>query len=313
MKTKLILMSIFTFIAVTTSNAQLLDLIKSKVKDKAIDLAGNKLSKAISRDAITTNFKDCDSKNILPPTKFATEKFVNLCAKEKTESGYFLKPGFYELKLKSFCLKAGTYGPSKGDGYLYAPVLGPKEKIVKNIIKNWCNHTEIPQSDIQTLLWAIVAKTKFKNMPPQMQATALKLLSDSEVNLITTLGMDFVNQNDIQSVIGEFPRPVQLVLEAENKMRQLFASNSYSYQELESIAVLAGLNTEKPEVLYGTWGLNPKGFYTSYYPNGYAQMVVKIYVPNTIKEVYYLPSDEVAVPSCTSSQRLAISDMTICK
>lgn len=312
MKTKLILLSFFTLFIATNSNAQLVDFIKSKAKNTAINLGGKNLSKVISREAITTNFKDCDSKNILQPDTVKAEKFINLCAEQKTEKGYLLKPGYYELTLKSFCLKAGTYGPSNGDGYLYAPLLGPKEKIVRNIIKNWSNHIEIPQTELQMLLWAIIAKTKFKNMPISMQTTALKLLSDSEVNLISTLGMDFVNQKDIEAVIGDFPKPIQMVLEAENKIRQSFTTNNYSYKEIESLAMLAGINIEKSEIVRGTWGLTPKGFYTSYYPSGYSQITVKIYVPNNVKEIYYLPSDEVAVPANTSSQRLAISDVLNC-
>lgn len=309
MKNKLILLVFIGMLITTSSKAQLINILK----DKAISLTGKRLSKVISKEAITTSFKDCDKKNILSPISVIPVNEINLCDFESTEKGYLLKPGYYNIKLKSFCLKAGTYGPSKGDGYLYAPLKGPKEKVVSSIIKNWELHKEIPQSDVQGLLWAIISKTKFNRMPPKMQGTAMLLLSNSEVDMLTSLGLDFINQDNIQKIIGDFPKPVQMVLDAENKIRQLLNSDNYSYEEIESIAMLAGINDEKSEIQNGTWGLHPNGFYVSYHPSGYQHMVVKLYVPDNLKEVYYLPSDDVALPACTSSQRLAISSVLDCE
>lgn len=47
---------------------------------------------------------------------------------------------------------AGTFAPSSGDGYMYAPTLGPKEEIVTTILKNAEKHPEVHQHDIQMLL-----------------------------------------------------------------------------------------------------------------------------------------------------------------
>lgn len=305
------------FLLFTQTHAQVLDLLKNTVKNKAKEnvtsLAGNKINNLITTEAITTNFKDCDTQNIKSPDFASGKTFKNLCGSDFTEKGYALAPGYYQLSLKGFCLKAGTYAPSKGDGYLYAPLRGPKEEIVNKIVKNWYKHPEIKQNDVQALLWAIIAKANFKNLSPELQLVAAKLLSSKDILTLSKMGLDFVPSNVMSDVKSKLPRPVQLVLEAENKIRQLFASSSYSYSELEQYAMLAGLNTEKSSIASGTWGLHPAGFWISYDPSGYSRMKVKIYVPENAGTLYYIPSDDVAVPANTSSQRLMLSDVENCK
>ena len=310
---------IFLFCAFILSvqlNAQIFDMIKDKVKEKAVDkvtnLAGEKAKNLITTEAITTNFKDCDTQNIKSPDFGENQTYKTICSSNFTEKGYVLTHGYYELNLKSFCLKAGTYAPSKGDGYLYAPLKGPKKEIVDKLVKNWYKNQQIPQTDVQALLWAIIAKADFKNLSPQLQMAAAKLLSPKDILALNKMGLDFVPSSVMNNVKGNLPKSVQLVLDAENKMRQIFSSNSYSYSQLEKYAMLAGFNSEKSSISYGTWGWHPAGFWISYQPNGYAKTKVKIYVPENTATVYYLPSNDVAVPANTSSQRIMLSDVKDC-
>lgn len=312
MKIRLYLSIILLLFVVGNSNAQIFNKLKEKAFQITKERVGKRLIKKLTKEAITTSFNDCDTENVLNPNELIPENEIDLCKVGKFENSYALSPGYYSINLKSFCIKAGTYAPSKGDGYLYAPLEGPKKEIVESIVKNWRLHKEVPQRDVQSLLWAIIAKTKFNKMPSKMKATALLLLSNSDVKILTKLGLDFVNLENIQRVIGDFPKPIQMVLDAENKIRQLFSTNSYSYEALESLAMLAGFSTVPSKILRGTWGLHPKGYYVCYFPRGYQNITVKIYVPKTIEEVYYTPSDDVAVPAATSSQRLAISDVLNC-
>lgn len=296
--------------------SQVLDLIKDKAKnlakDKVTNVAGAKVNNLITTEAITTNFKDCDDQNIKSPDTWNNASYKNLCSTEFTNKGFALSPGYYEINLKSFCLKAGTYAPSKGDGYLYSPLKGPKKEIVDKLVKNWYKNQQIPQTDVQALLWAIIAKADFKNLSPQLQMAAAKLLSPKDILALNKMGLDFVPSNVMNNVKSNLPKSVQLVLDAENKMRQLFSSNSYSYSQLEQYAMLAGFNKEKSSISYGTWGWHPAGFWISYQPNGYAKTKVKIYVPENTATVYYLPSNDVAVPANTSSQRIMLSDVKDC-
>lgn len=308
---KLILFS-FAFLYSVSAHAQIFDLLKDKVKDKVVASAGTKVSNMLTTEAITSNFKDCDITNIKNPDFGKKEKYQNLCNADFTDRGFILKPGYYELNVKSFCLKAGTYAPSKGDGYLYAPLKGPKKEIVDKLVKNWFKNQQIDQHSVQALIWAIIAKASFKSLSTDLQLVATKLLSTKDILTLSKMGLDFVPSGTMNDVKSSLPKSVQVVLDAENKMRQLFSSSSYNYAELEKYAMLAGFNTEKSPTERGTWGLHPDGYWVAYFPNGYQQMTLRIYVPNTITTVNFIPSNQVAVPANTSSQRLMLSDVKNC-
>ncbi len=296
--------------------AQIMDLIKSKIKDKAWEqttkLAGDKVMNAITTEAITTNFKDCNIRDVKAPSFAENAGFVSLCNADFTDQGYLLQPGYYEISVKSFCLKAGTYAPGEGDGYLYAPLKGPKEKIIQALVDSWYRHPEVDQRDVQSLIWAIIAKTDFKNLNSGLQVTAARLLTQAELLKLSGMGIGLLPDSVMNSLTAKLPKPVQAVLEAENKIRGYFSASSYSYSDLEKLAMLAGVNPGKSSVAYGTWGLHPEGFWISYLPSGYSRMKIRIYVPETLSSVYYIPSKDVAVPANTSSQRLMVSDVRDC-
>ena len=310
---KKLLFALF-LVAIVPANAQIFDLIKDKVKDKATNMVGEKMMGSITTEAITTNFKDCNKVDIKSTDIGKNEKFVSLCPSNFTqEQGYTLMPGFYTIDLKSFCLKAGTYAPSKGDGYLYAPLKGPKKDIINALVKNWYKNQDIPQAKVQYLIWGVIAKSSFKNMSTDLQVIAARLLTKKELLQLTKMGLDFVPENLMSQAKSNLPKPVQMALEAENKIRNFFSSSSSSnYAELERLAMLGGINPEKSDISYGTWGLHPKGYWVSYQPHGYKEMTVKIYVPSTISNATFIPSDDVAVPANTSSQRLMVSDVLNC-
>ena len=304
----------FLFLGNIFANAQIFDLLKDKVKEKASDAVGQKVMGAITTEPITTNFKDCNKVDIKSADFGKNERYTSLCKSNFTESaGYTLKPGYYTIDLKSFCLKAGTYAPSKGDGYLYAPLKGPKKEIINSLVKNWYKNQNIPQQKVQYIIWAIIAKSSFKNMSTDLQLVAAQLLSKNELLQLSKMGLDFMPESVMSKVKSNLPKPVQLVLDAENKMRNFFSSSSSNYAELERLAFLTGVNTENSETAYGTWGLHPDGYYVSYQPHGYQQMTVRLYVPATLTSINYRPSDDVAVPANTSSQRLMVSDVLNCK
>lgn len=296
------------------ANAQIFDLLKDKVKEKATDMVGQKVIGAVTSEPITTNFKDCNKTDTKTADFGKKENYTSLCRADFSESnGYTLKPGYYTIDVKSFCLKAGTYAPSKGDGYLYAPLKGSKKDIINSLVKNWYKHQDIPQQKVQYLIWAIIAKSNFKNMETDLQLVAARLLSKSELLQLSKMGLDFLPDSVMSQAKSNLPKPVQQVLEAENKIRNFFSSSSSNYAELEKLAFLTGINKESSEISYGTWGIHPDGYYVSYQPHGYQQMTVKIYVPATLTSVNFRPSDDVAVPANTSSQRLMVSDVLNCQ
>ncbi|PYQ46961.1 MAG: hypothetical protein DMF59_20150, partial [Acidobacteria bacterium] len=100
-----------------------------------------------------------------------------------------LPAGAYAYVAQSYCLRPGAYGPGhvergvakNGSGYLYAPLRGPRAAIIGNVLKRSADHPEIGQKDIQVLLWAIIARTKIQEMPPERQRVAALLLTPEEI------------------------------------------------------------------------------------------------------------------------------------
>lgn len=266
---------------------------------------------------ITTSFSDARNQVVLPDN-FALEPVLPLSSQPRKNLGSFLlSPGFYEAELQSYCLHAGTHGPSRGQGYLWAPLKGPREPMIRRILQNSVTHPEIDQQEIQALIWSILARARFSDLSPGIQQVASQLLTPEEIAELNGGALGFIPPEALNLVTANLPGPVRQVLEAENQLRYLLTQTSGDFYALEQIAVLtgnppAGAGTEVP---LGRWSEHPGGFYVRYFPSSYSRTRVQVYVPEstpttqgnlpTPKE--FDPSGDVAVPSNTASQRLAQS------
>lgn len=278
------------------------------------------------KPAISTSFKDVDLKNTLPPDFGAAETYTSLSTLSKNDEGlYKLKPGFYETLNLSYCLKAGTNGPAKGDAYGNAPIKGKMDDIVEAILvksqEMWRNKASgsgvvntlssavISQKDVQLLLWAIIAKADFEDMQNKTKAVALALLSPDQIVKL--------NGGAVKSVVNfasekgwvDKPEWMRKMEEAEQSLRQMYKSSNSTYEDFERLAVLAGISPEAQPVEFGTWFKHKDGYYLRYEPQGYPRTHVKIYVPEK-KEVELKITGVIATPS-DSRQRLAQTDMSV--
>ncbi len=212
-------------------------------------------------------------------------------------------------------MKAGTYAPSKGDGYLYAPLKGPKEKIVYKLIDNWYNHNEVDQHDLQLILWAIIAKTKISNLSPKLKAIVVLLIGEDDVKELSKVGLDMLSAEAFKRSVANLPAPVQKVAEIENQMRSRFYAATVNYNEIENLAILGGEQTESSSIARGTWTKLPNGCFIKYLPQGYQRTDIVYYVPETIAgtDIFYYGPGTIAMPASTGSQRLAQSNKLVCK
>lgn len=277
-----------------------------KVTDK---LEKNSASKLLEGKApITTNIADAiygkDSLDNFTPR----EPKRSLMVLQRTPNGGFvLQPGYYEFHDQSYCLHAGTYGPGGGDGYLYAPTKGPAEDAVMSIVRNSVQHPEIQQHDVQVLLWAIIARAKFEDLEPRLKLTAAMLLTPRQLAVLNRSALQTVQETALREV--DVPEPVRVILDAENKLRGMVTSANSSYEQMESVAVLAGLAPRGPgsiNVPAGRWSLHPDGYYVRYLPNSYTNTIVQIWVPQGSPAVgkEYDPATHIATPCNTARQRL---------
>ncbi len=242
-------------------------------------------------DPITTSFDDCvtdvpflDSYPAAPIT--GDMDFMPMCELPRGADGFHqLMPGRYGKTIETFCLHAGTHGPGHGEGYLYAPLKGPWTGIVRDILRNSCSHPEIPQRDIQTLVWAVLARTKLSDMNPEMQGIARVLLSDDQVGEIN-MGAFEIIPRDLTSEVFQYidvPPAVEQVMRAESEIRYMMTSGYSSYEELEAVAILSGdpLSTDEDrEIPADRWSYHPDGYFTRYEPHGYPSTDVEIVVPD---------------------------------
>ncbi len=314
MKKIIPILALLCLLNATHSQAQF-GKLKDVLNNGASSLLNSKQLKLLQNHPITTNFDDCNKTDIMPPEFGKDSVKKELCAVKSLYSateGFTLKPGFYTGTFKSFCLQAGTSGPDKGNGYLFAPLAGPKEKIARTLIANWEQHPEIEQRKVQLLLWAIVAKTNFSKLPTDLQLTAATLLNKNDISALGSTMVDYLSGEAMSKLTANLPEPAKTIIEIENKIRGLMYQANASYDQIESLAMLGGVAPADPNFPGGVWGLHPDGYYIKYLPHSYSRTEVVIYVPKSVGTIKYLPVGDVAVPASRGCQRLGQSNFLIC-
>lgn len=226
--------------------------------------------------------------------------------------GFTLEAGYWEMHNQSYCLHAGTYGPGGGDGYLYAPLQGRAADAVTTILRKSANQPDIAQSDIQTLLWAIVARAKLENLTTPQKVLAARLLTPQQLTGLNRSALDLIPGDEMGALMNRVPGPLRQVVEAEANLRRMVADPTASFAEMERVAVLTGAVGMGPgsrAVPSGRWSLHPDGYYVRYIPQGYSYTVTQIWVPQGSPAVgkEYDPATHIAVPGNAARQRLVQS------
>ena len=192
---------------------------------------------------------------------------------------------------------------------MLAPVLGPKEEVVISLLKNAESHPNVSQRDIQELLWAIIARTRFADYNTRIKRTATILLSPAELLKLEGGALGVLPENMVAKAKAELPQGLQAIFEAENNIRRLAASGSATYEDMERYAMLAGLVPEVDrDYPSGTWSLHPDGYYIRFIPRGYSITETQIYVPQElagkVANLIYDAPKAIACPANTGAQRL---------
>ncbi|MDX1461884.1 MAG: serine hydrolase domain-containing protein [Marinirhabdus sp.] len=328
MKQKIHLSILFFLIFQVGLNAQILKKIKKVAGTVTNSISLDKLS----RDPVTTNFNDVNN------TKYLSNDFGNDVVYKNIhdqpydwEKGFFLSPGFYEGRFQSFCIKAGTYTPRKGNGRFYAKLKGPKADIVAAIIEGFQTNPEVSQRDAQLLLWAIIAKTDFQKMKGPIKITALKLLTTNQIARLSKGALEEYATNKIESVARK-NETLRSILNAENNLRQKYYAGIHDYSQYEEIAMRTGVEPVLNGYDLGRWTKHPEGFFIRYFVKGYSETITQIYVPEndieayqpikgngpsminpvtTINGKYYKSRNSIATPPDDYSQRIIQSDIEV--
>jgi hypothetical protein len=214
---------------------------------------------------------------------FNPDNFAYMTVLSRTPEGsYLLQPGLFEMHCESYCLKPGTYGPATGDGYIYAPLKGPRADVIKKILKESVNHPDIEQENIQLLIWAIIARSKIEDISPKARIAAVKMLTPKEIIEINGGAVSLIPDDLFKKFLSGLPEPLQKLIETESKIRELISRSDATYEEIEKVAVLFGEpeDTEpKRNIPEGRWSLHPEGYFVRFFPSGYKRTLLQIYVP----------------------------------
>ncbi|MGJ3251474.1 MAG: hypothetical protein ACFE0J_10130 [Elainellaceae cyanobacterium] len=232
--------------------------------------------------AVSTSLLDAQTEIALLDDYTPQQPMPMIKLRRGDQGSFLLEPGVYAMEAQSYCLRAGTHAPGSGNGYLYAPLLGDRNEIIRHILENSVEYPSIPQRDIQVLIWGIIARTKLSDMPANIRATAEQLLSDRELRALNGGVLGMIPDELQREVISRLPSEARRVFQAEAEIRELLMEGTSSYEQLERIAVLAG---EPPtgegsrDVPSGRWSYHPDGYFVRYLPSGYTRTRIEVSVP----------------------------------
>lgn len=230
--------------------------------------------------ALTTDLTRATGLFAFLPDDFDPGPFDPMTWLPRSPDGAFqLRPGAWEFAAESYCLQPGTRRPNQGHGYMTSPITGPRGEIVRHILQHAATRPDISQENIQTLLWAILARTDPRGLSRELQRVAAALLSPRELAELGTDTLGVVALGVLQSALPDLPPLVQQALEAETNLRDQLAKGA-SYTQLERIAVPdSSVQDDDPQtVAVGRWVLG-SGYFVRYFPSGYQRVRVQVYVP----------------------------------
>ena len=227
------------------------------------------------KDAVTevTFLDDFNPTDFAPMTRLA----------RGPNNGFILdRPGLFELDAQSYCLHAGAYAPGKGEGYVYAPISGPRADVIRRIAQQSVVHPEIDQHDVQTLIWAILARTKISDMSAEMRKAASTLLTEKDITELNGGALGEIPDELMDKLMGKVSDAMRPIFQAESKIRGMLTTSTSSFDELEKVAVLVGdpePGEGSREIPEGRWSYSPDGYFVRYSPSGYSQTLIQLYVP----------------------------------
>ncbi|MEI6512298.1 MAG: hypothetical protein WCO51_03380 [bacterium] len=202
---------------------------------------------------------------------------------KRTNEGVFtLFPGAFSFDAQSYCLHAGTHGPGKGEGYLYAPLKGSKSGVIRNILKHSVAHPRIEQHNIQVLIWAILAQTKLSEASPEIRSTANQLLTADELKDLNKNALGVMADDKMSLLLDRVTPGLRPIFEAENRLRGMMSDATAPYERLANVAVLPGdppNNEGGHNVPSGRWSYHPDGYFIHFFPNSYPETHYDVIIP----------------------------------
>lgn len=195
-------------------------------------------------------------------------------------------PGYYRGEIRSYCLKAGTYGPTTGSGYLIAPLKGTHANIIAGILARSARHPEIAQEDVQRLLWAVEAGADWNRYDAGFKSRVAPLLSAGDIAMMSAKPVRDEISSRIRSGLGKLvPSRAQRVVNELNTWHGRLTSLDVPFAELERAGVLIGDPPwgagSRREVGPGAWAYVGDGFYIRTFSRSYRSTTLEVFRTGT--------------------------------
>jgi len=142
--------------------------------------------------------------------------------------------------------------PTKGKGYLYAPLKGSRASLIQKIIRNTLSHADLPQEQVQVLILGSprpLGAPRF--YPLETRATAAALLSPAELLEANGGALGLIPPELLEREIHTLPEPVQALWRGGANLRQARQSQARAINDIEETGVLAGGATGDGEQISG--------------------------------------------------------------
>ncbi len=188
-------------------------------------------------------------------------------------------PGTYEAEFATFCLRGYTPGPNRGSAQLPGRLEGPLSGTINKLLDGFGRHSDIPQEEMQTLIWALLANAKPSNLNGTQQAILARCLSPQDILLLEKGGAQFLEENVIGPMMNKVDEALRPIYEADNKMRQLVSKADAAFADLERLAVLPP--SEEGNISFyerGMWAPWKNGF-IRYDSSSYSRTQAQIWIP----------------------------------
>lgn len=261
----------------------------TQLSDAAKALPNSESLAAPSADSgITTALSDA-----LPtggvPTGFTPSQFVPITGNYMANSGAFLlsSPGAYTVDVESYCLHVGQRAPTRflGTSYLVAPLKGSLSPVITTLVNGRRLHPEIPQSDVQVLIWGLLLHEKVSELTRGPQRAAATLLSPQQLaELEAVPRAQELIQELTEQELARLPQPIQELRKTEQSVRSMLQSATATYADIERLAAPTATSADAAAstVPSGQWSTVQPGVFVRFLPQSYKRVTVQIDMPQAI-------------------------------
>jgi hypothetical protein len=215
--------------------------------------------------------------------RLSLDGFVPLTNADRAPDGRFkVKPGRYQLELRSFCARGYTYGPARGDGYVRGAWEGSKADLLREIIQRYTVMSDtVEQRDVQLLIWAVLSRVHPEDMRGGALRALVQLLGDRGTDLMARGALDHVSDAAARRLFGSVNQQLRPLLEYENRMRGMFSNANRTYEDFERATMRPQPRADTPtEIPSQRWNLHPAGYLVRVNPSAYSRMTMQVVVPD---------------------------------